>query len=86
MPFVFGNPLMGLPVLSAGIPRKKTVQGYWTAFATSGNPKGEGRPGESAYAPSRDESLVLDLRTTTATHGLESDCNLLDSIRLAPVR
>ena len=62
--YVFGNTdLVGHGWEAHDHELSETIVGYWTNFAKTGNPNGDGLPDWSAYAPERHETQLF---TTTA--------------------
>lgn len=63
LPFVFGN-FERFPVAATkkDLKLSKRMQGYWTNFATTGDPNGKGLPPWPAYTVDGDTSLALDTK------------------------
>lgn len=79
VPFVFGNSFKGIPILPAGIPLKNKMQGYWTNFARTGDPNGDG-PRWPVYSAASDESLRLSLQVSTIKEVMREGCDFWDSL------
>lgn len=85
IPFVFGNPYVEstirFDVSDDERPLSAAVMGYWTRFATTGDPNGGGGPAWPAYDAAGDMALVLDT-TIVAQTGLTSGrCDFWDSVQ-----
>jgi para-nitrobenzyl esterase len=82
LPFVWGNPYLLSKLKAAELPLSQAMQGYWTRFATTGDPNGGAPAGAAAwpgYAPASDSHLTLDL-TIAAGAGLrKATCDWMDS-------
>jgi para-nitrobenzyl esterase len=59
------------------------MQGYWTRFAASGDPNGEGAPVWPSYETSTDRHLLLVDPPSAGERYLEAECDFWDGI-LAP--
>lgn len=85
IPYVFGN--AGLFSVLGTLEQtdynlSAAIMGYWTRFAATGDPNGEGAPSWPAYLPATD--LHLQLGDTIAVGGpglYKQACDLADSIR-----
>jgi para-nitrobenzyl esterase len=79
IPFVFGNDNFLLGQMGqSGLPVSDIVQGYWTRFAETGDPNGNGAV-EWPRADN-DKHLVIDL-TTAAGSGLKTaECDFWDAL------
>lgn len=85
LPYVFGN-FSGLFVRAAADePVIEATQGYWTRFATTGNPNGAGAPMWPAYTEMNDTHLEIGDMVRTGT-GLKRDVCDTMATWLAPVQ
>ena len=55
--------------------------GYWTRFARTGDPNGEGAFAWPRYALERDEHLVLNIPLQTGQHLRQAQCDLWDEVQ-----
>jgi len=82
LPFVFDNPVRGVSILPVGFPLVKSMQGYWTEFARSGDPNGPSRLPWSRYNAGSDRSLQLDLHSKQVSGVQKEACDFWDTLRL----
>jgi para-nitrobenzyl esterase len=80
VPFVFGNPSLGV-VLDASEQRlSKAMQGYWVALASTGSPGTEDMVSWPIYDLASEADLVLDLQLSTETSLKKAACDFWDTI------
>ncbi|MGH7438141.1 MAG: carboxylesterase/lipase family protein [Polyangiaceae bacterium] len=80
LPYVFGDNYVLGSVPDAGAPLVGEMEGYWTRFATTGDPNGGSAPMWPPYAAATDQNINLDT-TTTVDAGLEkSNCDFWDHL------
>src|SRR5262249_51888789 len=80
VPFVFGNPSLGV-VLDASEQRlSKAMQGYWAALAMAGSPGTEDMVSWPMYDLASEADLVLDLQLSTETSLKKEACDFWDTI------
>jgi para-nitrobenzyl esterase len=81
LPYVFGIDT-GLAVTQSDEkPLASLVQGYWTAFARTGDPNGAGAPNWPTYAASGDQDMTLDLPTSAAApYYKKTQCDFWDTL------
>ena len=82
LPFVFDtDPAFPLGRVGAsGASTSEMIEGYWTRFAKTGDPNGEGAPMWSPYERASDQHLVLAANVTTVTHYKDALCDFWDAI------
>jgi para-nitrobenzyl esterase len=56
------------------------VIGYWTSFASSGDPNADGRPSWPRYDEGTDPELVFDLQIATEAGRRKQRCNVWDEL------
>jgi para-nitrobenzyl esterase len=79
IPYVFGNDEfllgdVGDPAAAAAI------RGYWTRFARTGDPNGEGAPAWPAYDPAADEILDIGDSIQTTTGYKQQECEFWEGL------
>jgi para-nitrobenzyl esterase len=57
-----------------------TTLGYWTRFAATGNPNGQGAPRWPVYEPGSDRSLILEAAPSVADGVFPLRCNFWDEL------
>ena len=62
----------------------EAIMGYWTRFAATGDPNGNGAVPWPAYAAASDELLVLDMTIATASGTREEKCDFWDAFEATP--
>ncbi|HVW29424.1 MAG TPA: carboxylesterase family protein [Polyangiaceae bacterium] len=78
--YVFGTDFPLAPPQDDEKPLGTTMRGYWTRFATTGDPNGGGSPMWPKYTASADQSMKLDLPTPAAQTGYKKDkCDFWDT-------
>lgn len=84
LPFLFGSPPEAFPLgkVGSGQPVADAIQGYWTRFAITLSPDGEGAPSWPAYDPATDTQLILDTSITTAAGRHAEPCAFWDALAL----
>lgn len=82
--YVFGNPgqLQPQPLTDEEKPLSKSIMGYWSRHAQSGDPNGEGAPKWAKYDVATDQNIVLNVAITSQT-GLKKDlCDFWDTLTI----
>lgn len=82
LPFVFGtDPAFPLGrVGTSGASTAEAIQGYWTRFAKTGDPNGEGAVTWAPYARATDTHLVLAANVHEVAHYKDAVCDFWDAI------
>lgn len=80
VPYVFGTtPLASVP--PSGKPLSQAVQGYWTRFATRGDPNGGGDPTWPQYDVAGDQRLSLEVGAIDVVSGWKKQqCDFWDNV------
>ncbi len=84
LPYVFGtvDRFSWAPMIrSADTDLSSTVMGYWTRFAATGDPNGDGAPIWPSYQTSSDLHLRLDSTVGTGEGLYRDACDLADTVR-----
>ena len=79
IPFVFGIDSYPLGKVGSAAPLADAMQSYWTQFATTGDPNGDGVAWPRADA--NDAHIVLDVPITTGTAYKAALCDFWDALR-----
>jgi para-nitrobenzyl esterase len=79
LPYVFGAPYLLGSVPEAGLPLVDAMEGYWTQFATSGDPNGGSSPMWPPYTTAGDQHLTLDTSIAVGTGLDKANCDFWDS-------
>jgi para-nitrobenzyl esterase len=80
IPFVFGIDEFPLgKVGSAGKPVSDAMMRYWTRFATTGSPDGDGDPAWPAHDAAGDAHLTIDLTIAAGTGHVAASCDFWDA-------
>jgi para-nitrobenzyl esterase len=84
--YVFGHPsqLGRASFVGADETLHQVVQGYWTRFATAGDPNGEGAPMWPLYTNAGDADLRLDVMPQSETGASAATCTFWESLGLYP--
>jgi len=72
LPFVFGTPVFGVELAAEDEPLSEAIMGYWTRFAASGDPNGDGEVDWPGYQQASDQHLELGLSISSGS-GLRAD-------------
>jgi para-nitrobenzyl esterase len=80
IPFVWGNPYLGIKLDAQETQLSKEMMGYWFEMAASGDPTGKGAFAWPAYEQATDTNIVLDLTLSTETGLKSSLCDFWDSL------
>lgn len=82
LPYVFGNPS---PVLAPTLvePLRATVQDYWTAFASAGDPNQPDQPYWPGYDGATDQHMSLQEASAASAQLAQPACDLWDALRMA---
>jgi para-nitrobenzyl esterase len=78
---VFGNNPKGRGYRKADAELSNEMMGYWTRFARTGDPNGEGCPKWSAYTQEKDEHLVFDTTIKADKNLRKKYCDFWDSMK-----
>jgi para-nitrobenzyl esterase len=79
--FVFQHAqAMGYTLSPAELAFSQAILGYWSRFAVTGDPNGDGAVPWPSYAPSDDPHLVLDTTIVAGDGVRTARCDLLDSL------
>jgi len=82
--FIFGTPLLGIPVSPEEQPLLETMTGYWARLARTGDPNAGDAPPWPAYTTSDEEHIVLDLAgITTGAHLKQAKCDFWEAFAAA---
>jgi para-nitrobenzyl esterase len=84
IPYVFGTMELftGLgPIEQTDRDLSEAIMGYWTRFAATGDPNGQGSPEWPRYDPASDEHLELGDTIRPASGLYEEACALVDRLR-----
>ncbi len=85
LPYVFGAPYLLGSVPPASKALAETMEGYWTRFATTGDPNGGSAVAWPEYATASDQNITLD-QTVAAASALEkARCDFWDTIPIQPL-
>lgn len=79
IPFVFGNTLFTAGITEEDRPLSDAMMGYWTRFAETGDPNGDGAVAWPAYDAETDPHLGLDLTIEAGTKLREENCDFWDA-------
>ena len=79
IPFVFGVDAFAL-VTDTTRPLHEAMLGYWTRFAATGDPNGNGAETWPAFDTASEENILLDLPLSVVTNHAEARCDFWDSI------
>jgi para-nitrobenzyl esterase len=84
--YVFGHPSqIGRSVFTGDdATLNQALRGYWTRYATSGDPNGEGAPAWPVYTDATDADLRLDVMPQSETASEADTCTFWESIGLYP--
>jgi para-nitrobenzyl esterase len=80
LPFVFGNDTFPLGKIGAGGPVADELQGYWTRFAATGDPNGDGATPWPAFDATGEQHLVFANPTTIDAHLAAASCDFWDTL------
>jgi para-nitrobenzyl esterase len=80
VPFIFGNPYFGFTLGAREEQLSRTMIGYWSRLARSGDPNGGEAPAWPRYDEVREQSLVLDLTVSTAAARKGDPCDFWDGL------
>jgi len=79
MPYVFGNFVMSDGYKQEDLDLSMVMMGYWTGFASSGDPNGGGRPAWPYYGP-KDQNLELGDQVRVNAGLFKAQCDLAEKI------
>jgi para-nitrobenzyl esterase len=76
--YFFAWPLVA-PLVGPRVTLSNQMQGYWTSFASTGNPDAAGRPLWPSWVPAQHQTLVLQTdpaggNTVSADVGADFNC------------
>jgi para-nitrobenzyl esterase len=83
LPFIWGNPYLGITLDAGEQQLAKEMRGYWFQMAASADPAGATQNGAfawPAYQQATDTNIVLDLTLSTETGLKKSKCDFWDGI------
>jgi para-nitrobenzyl esterase len=80
VPFIFGNPYIGITLDAGEETLSKAMRGYWSTLAASGTPAPQEMVSWPVYSTASDTNLVLDLQLSTETNLKKAACDFWDSI------
>ena len=85
VPFIFENPYPAFTHLAFTLDAReeqlsKTMTGYWSRLAGSGDPNGGEAPTWPRYDTVREQSLVLDLTVSTTAAAKRDLCDFWDGL------
>ncbi|MFO0755402.1 MAG: carboxylesterase/lipase family protein [Byssovorax sp.] len=80
VPFIFGNPYLGINLDAEEQKLSKAMVGYWSRLAASGDPNGKDALAWPAYDAAGDQNIVLDLMLSTQSGLSKDDCDFWDGI------
>ena len=80
VPFIFGNPYLGIVLDEEEQKLQAAMRGYWARLAASGDPNNGGAPAWPSYEEATHEHLALDLAISTESGLKESECDFWDPI------
>lgn len=80
LPFVFGTSLGGRDIGDNELPTSTAMIGYWTRFATTGDPNAVGAPVWPRYDAAADTHVVLDASIGTGTALRREACDFWDKL------
>lgn len=81
--YVFGNTYLGTNLAGDDLALADAVQGYWTRYAATGDPDGEGAVAWPAYDASTDPYLQLDVPIEAKAAFKADTCDFWDQIYLS---
>jgi len=83
IPFLFeSDPKFPLGRVGSGQSVADTIQGYWTRFAATGDPDGEGAVDWPAYDAGGDHHLVIDSDVVVGSGLRAANCDFWDALQL----
>jgi para-nitrobenzyl esterase len=80
LPFVWGNPYLGITLGSDEKQLSKEMMGYWFQMASSAAPSNQESFAWPAYQEATDTSIVLDLTLSTETGLKKNLCDFWDGL------
>jgi para-nitrobenzyl esterase len=80
VPFIWGNPYLGINLDAAELTLSQAMRGYWFGLAKSGTPGTEETVAWPPYSTASDTNLILDLTLSTETGLKTAKCDFWDGI------
>lgn len=80
LPYVFGTMPERMPFAPDERQLSEAMMGYWTRFARTGDPNGDGTQEWPGYTLADDNHLVLDWPISAGQHLRQAQCDLWDSM------
>jgi para-nitrobenzyl esterase len=80
IPFIFGNPFLGITLGPAEQDLSRAMIGYWSRMAATGDPNGDGGFAWPKYDATADSHMVLDLTLSTGTDLKKDVCDFWDGL------
>jgi para-nitrobenzyl esterase len=80
LPLVFGNAVLGIEFTAEKKQLSRDIMGYWSSFASDGDPNLEGKPSWPAFSADMESHLVLAVPIQTGKDLKKEPCDLWDTL------
>lgn len=80
MPFIFGNPYLGIMLDEGEQKLSQSMIGYWSRLSASGDPNGKDALAWPKYDAASDSNLMLDLTISTQSGLKKAACDFWDAL------